>query len=336
MSNELIGRVTAGEDLSMTEMANAVDHIMQGEWADEQIALLLTALYHKGESVEEIAGAAEAMRKHMTKIRSHHSELLDTCGTGGDGSRTFNVSTAAALVTAAAGVPVAKHGNRSITSKTGSADVLAELGVNIEATVTQAETCLDQVGICFCFAPLLHQSMKNVANVRRSLEFRTIFNLLGPLCNPADAGYQLLGVAQPELRPVMAAALNHLGTQRAVVVCGDDGLDEVTLRGSTSCSEVTPSTCRDFRWTPNEFGFTKTDDFRTLEVDGPSASAAKIRSVLAGDPGPAADIVALNAAAAIWTVKQIDPLECGRLAKQAIESGAANDVLQKLATASHA
>ena len=179
MSLDLIGRVAAGEDLAMQDMAAAVDGIMQGLWPAEHIALLLTALHHKGETVEEVAGAAQAMRKHMTRIHSRHEHLLDTCGTGGDGSGTFNISTAAALVTAAAGVPVAKHGNRSVTSKTGSADVLAELGVNIEANLAQAEACLDEVGICFCFAPLLHQSMKNVAAVRKQLGFPHDLQSLG-------------------------------------------------------------------------------------------------------------------------------------------------------------
>ena len=336
MSNELIGRVTAGQNLSMDEVASAVDRIMQGTWADEQIALLLTALHHKGETVDEVAGAAQAMRKHMTKIDSRHPQLLDTCGTGGDGSRTFNVSTAAALVTAAAGVPVAKHGNRSITSKTGSADVLAELGVNIDATVEQAQSCLDQVGICFCFAPLLHRSMKAVASVRRSLEFPTIFNLLGPLCNPANAGFQLLGVARPELRPLMASALGRLGTHRAIVVCGQDGLDEVTLRGATDCTEVTDGELEEFRWVPADFGIDETDDFSELQVDGPPASASMIRSVLSGTTGPAADLVVLNSAAAIWTVQQGDPRACAAMAREAIQSGAASDLLRRLSAVSHA
>ena len=225
MSHTLLGRVSAGEDLGQEEMAGVIDEIMRGTWADEQIGLLLTALRAKGESVAEVAGAASAMRQHMTPIRTHRENLVDTCGTGGDGAGTFNISTAAALVTAAAGVPVAKHGNRKISSRTGSADVLAALGVNIEAPVRLVERCLDELGIGFCFAPQLHPAMKHVAAVRRKLAVPTIFNLLGPLANPAGAGFQLLGVGRPELRSLLAAALAKLGTRRAIVVCGADGLD---------------------------------------------------------------------------------------------------------------
>ena len=226
MSNEmnsLLGRLSAGEDLSRDEMTRAISQVMAGSCSEEQIALLLTALRAKGETVDEVAGAAAAMRQHMTPIRSRHDKLLDTCGTGGGGSPTFNISTTAALVIAAVGVPLAKHGNRSVTSKSGSADVLAALGVNIEASVPQVERCLDELGICFCFAPLMHPAMKHVAAVRRKLGVRTIFNLLGPLANPAGARFQLLGVGLPELRPLIASALRLLGTERALVVSGRDG-----------------------------------------------------------------------------------------------------------------
>ena len=335
MSVELIGRVAAGENLALDEIADAIDQIMNGDWPEEQIGLLLTALHHKGETVEEVAGAAVAMRRHMTQIHSDQPNLLDTCGTGGDGSGTFNISTAAAIVTAATGIPVAKHGNRSITSKTGSADVLAQLGVNIEATVGQAEACLAEVGICFCFAPLLHQSMKNVATVRRSLGFPTIFNLLGPLCNPANAPFQLLGVGKPTLRPLMSQALQRLGTTRAVVVCGEDGLDEVTLNGPTRCTEVGTTNTREFAWTPSDFGIASTDDFSSMEVDGPEASARVIRDVLDDKPGPARDIVVLNSAAAIWTVTAESPQKCAEQARTALSDGKAADTLQRLADQSH-
>ncbi len=336
MSLDLIGRVTAGQHLSLQDMADAMDGIMQGLWPDDRIAILLTALHHKGETVDEVAGAAQAMRKHMTRIRSRHEHLLDTCGTGGDSSGTFNISTAAAVVTAAAGVPVAKHGNRSVTSKTGSADVLAALGVNIEANLQQAETCLDQVGICFCFAPLLHQSMKTVAAVRRQLGFQTIFNLLGPLCNPADADYQLLGVGKSHLRPLLAESLQRLGTRCAIVVCGDDGLDEVTLRGPTRCTETTVQSLRDFSWVPADFGIAPVSDLRSLEVDGPAASAEMIRQVFRGVAGPAQDIVVLNAAAALWTTESGTPLQCAAMARETIASGAAQETLRRLAIVSHA
>src|SRR4051794_13535937 len=181
----LLGHIAGGRNLSFEEMAAAFDAIMRGQWTDDQIGLLLTALAAKGETVDEIAGAALAMRRHMTPIRSRHAEVLDTCGTGGGDSAMFNVSTTAAIVAAAAGVPVAKHGNRSITSRSGSADVLVELGVNVNATVPQVEACLDLLGLCFCFAPLMHPSMKHVVAIRKQLGIRSIFNILGPLVNPA-------------------------------------------------------------------------------------------------------------------------------------------------------
>ena len=269
----------------MDEMSHAIDQIMQGKCTDEEIGLLLMALRTKGETVDEVAGAADAMRRHMTPIRSDRDDLLDTCGTGGDGAGTFNISTAAALVTAAAGVPVAKHGNRAVSSKTGSADVLAALGVNVEASVEQVETCLEQLGICFCFAPLMHQSMKHVVPVRKKLGVPTIFNLLGPLCNPARAPFQLLGVGRAELRPLLSSALARLGTRRSVVVCGDDGLDEVTLGGATMVSEVVGrEVVSEYRWTPDDFGLDVAGPDQML-VETPDESAAMIRGIIAGEPG---------------------------------------------------
>ncbi len=337
MSDEILGRVSGGLDLSMSEMSSTIDAIMSGEWQDEQIALLLTALHKKGETVEEIAGAADAMRHHMTRIRSDHDALLDTCGTGGDVSGTFNISTAAAIVIAAAGVPVAKHGNRRVTSRTGSADVLAELGVNIEASVAQSEQCLNEVGICFCFAPLMHQSMKHVAAVRKQLGIRTIFNLLGPLCNPADAGFQLLGVGGDQFRPLLAEALKKLGTVHSVVVCGEDGLDEVTLTGGTRCTEIMDNQSREFTWHPSDFDLRVVPDLAALKVDDPKQSAEMIRQVLNNATGPARDIVVLNAAAALWTVgTEAAPDACARVAAEAISSGAALETLDRLAKVSHA
>jgi len=325
-----IGRVAAGEDLSMDEMSAAVESIMRGGWQDAQIGLLLTGMNIKGETVEEIAGAAQAMRRHMTPIRTRRTGLIDTCGTGGDGSGTFNISTAAALVTAAAGVPVAKHGNRGVTSKSGSADVLAALGVNIEADVPTIEACLDELGICFCFAPLLHQSMKHVAAVRKTLGVPTIFNLLGPLSNPAGAEFQLLGVGRRQLLPLLSAALELLGTRHAVVVCGEDGLDEVTLSASTQVVEIGRGRSRRLTWTPADFGLAEiTRD--SLLVDGPQQSKAVIQGILAGNPGPPRDIVVANAAAALWTAAKADSLlQCAGLAAQAIDSGQAADLLARL------
>src|SRR5690606_13322707 len=206
--------------------------------APEGIAAFLLALRQKGETVDEIAGAALALRKHMTCIATRRAGIVDTCGTGGVGSKLFNISTTAALVTASCGVPVAKHGNRSVTSRSGSADVLAALGVNIDAPPQVVERCLDELGICFCFAPSLHPAMLHVGPVRRQLGVPTIFNLLGPLCNPARAPYQVMGVGMGELRHRLALVLARLGTQHAVVVTGDDGLGEITLATTTRVCEV--------------------------------------------------------------------------------------------------
>ncbi len=331
-----IEHVAAGKDLSEAEMTAVMEAIMHGEWTDDQIASLLIGLHEKGETIHEVTGAAQALRQNMRRIHSSHQRLLDTCGTGGDHSGTFNISTAAAIVIAATGVPVAKHGNRSATSRTGSADVLAELGVNIQATVEQAERCLEEAGICFCFAPLLHPSMKHVAAVRRQLGIRTIFNLLGPLCNPADAAFQLLGVGQPPVRNLIAEALQQLGTQRSVVVCGEDGLDEVTLCGPTHCSVAEPSGCREFDWEPSDFGITPVTDRTSLLVESPHESAVMIREVLNNAPGPPREIVILNAAAALWTVGFSPQLpRCAEAARESLQSGAAAKTLHRLTKISH-
>jgi anthranilate phosphoribosyltransferase len=272
----------------------------------------------------------------------------------------FNVSTTAAIVAAAAGVPVAKHGNRSITSCSGSADVLAELGVNINATVAQVEACLNELGLCFCFAPLMHPSMKHVAAVRKRLGIRTIFNVLGPLVNPAGACYQLLGAGRPELRPLLAGAMARLGTKRTLVVSGEDGLGDVTLAGITYVTEVTsdlplslgesrsegktplPSGegredgIREFTLQPEDFGIRR-NSLDSLSVDGPQASAAIIRGILAGQQGPARDIVILNSAAGLIAVGKSDsPKIAAQLSAEAIDSGAVAALLEQLAERSHA
>jgi anthranilate phosphoribosyltransferase len=346
--SNLLGRVSGGGNLSFDEMSSAIDAIMSGGWTEDQIGLFLTALAAKGETVEEIAGAAAAMRRHMTPIRSRHAEVLDTCGTGGGNSTMFNVSTTAAIVAAAAGVPVAKHGNRSITSRSGSADVVAELGVNIDASISQVEACLDELGICFCFAPLMHPSMKHVSAVRKKLGIRTIFNILGPLVNPAGACYQLLGAGRPELRPLLAGAIQLLGTERAFVVAGEDGLGDVTLAGTTHVTEILkPSPGADgtgrglgesvleFTWQPEDFSIAR-QSLDGLSIDSPSESAAIIRNVLSGERGPARDIVILNAAAGILVAgRAAKPQAASTLAADAIDSRAAERLLVQLAKRSH-
>lgn len=331
MINELLGRVSGGENLAMSDMTQIVDQIMQGNCTDEQIGLLLTALHHKGETVDEIAGAAMGLRQHMTTIETDRRPLVDTCGTGGSGAGVFNVSTAAAIVAAAAGAIVAKHGNRKITSKTGSADVLSELGVNISAEPVIVQRCLNELGICFLYAPQMHPSMKHVAAVRKSLPFPTIFNMLGPLCNPAGADRQLLGVGRPELRAPMAAALAKLGIQRAFVVSGEDGLGEVTVGGDTLVSDVQSGEVSEQRWSPSDFG-AEVSPRASLLADDPPASAQIIRKILAGEMGPPRDIVVANAAAALVLADSADSLSDGaQLARQAIDNGSAADLLLRLA-----
>jgi anthranilate phosphoribosyltransferase len=328
--------VESGGGLSMDQMASAIGCIMDGDCDEDQMARLLTALHRKGETVAEIAGAASAMRQRMTPIRSTRPDVIDTCGTGGDGAKTFNISTAAALVTAAAGVPVAKHGNRSITSRSGSADVLAALGVHIEAGVACVERCLDELGICFCFAPLLHTAMQRVAVVRKRIATPTIFNILGPLANPASAPFQLLGVGHVELQPLLAEALQLLGIRRALVVHGADGLDEVTLNGATEVLELKDGRLRRFTWQPADFGLAPAGR-ETMLVSGPDESAAIIRNILQGQNGAPRDIVLANAAAAIWTVGHAaSPIEGVRLAALAIDTGAAAELLAKLVQLTHA
>ncbi|MEX0675457.1 MAG: anthranilate phosphoribosyltransferase [Pirellulales bacterium] len=336
MIEATLGRLAAGQDLSMEEMAAAIDAVVEGTCTEGEMGVLLTALRAKGETPHEVAGAALALRRHMTPIRTKRTGLVDTCGTGGDGSGTFNISTAAALVVAAAGVPVAKHGNRAVTSKTGSADALAALGVNINAGVEQVEKCLDQLGICFCFAPLLHPSMKQVAQVRKRLGVPTIFNLLGPLSNPAGAPYQVVGVGRSELRSLLAESLLLLGTERSVVVQGEDGMDEVTLAGPTRVTLVTAGGMRNFSWTPADFGLSPAG-LESLLVRGPEESAKMIADVLGGGAGAARDIVVVNAAAALWTAGRAEsPRTCAEVAAAAIDTGAAKDLLKRLVELSNA
>lgn len=319
-----------GRDLSADVMHSAVGAIMDGKSSEAEIAALLTALRCRGETVSELVGAARAMRERATSIPCRTANLLDTCGTGGDSLHTFNISTAAALVAAAAGQPVAKHGNRSVSSSTGSADVLEALGVNLQLTPDQIASCIDTVGIGFCFAPLLHGAMKHAAPVRKQLGFRTIFNMLGPLTNPARATYQLVGASRIAAAEMLAQSLHQLGAQRAIVVCGNDELDEVSLWGTTTAFEVTPAGVHRQEWTASALGLPecRVDDLR---VGNAAESAALIRSVFAGQRGPARDILVANAAAGLLAANRAGSIQQAvPLAAAALDDGRAAALCQRL------
>jgi len=330
MIETMLSHVEAGGDLSMEQMRDTLNSVMEGLCTEDQIARLLVALNRKGPTVAEVAGAAAALRSHAMPIRTRRKGIMDTCGTGGDGTQTFNISTAAAFVVAAAGVPVAKHGNRGVTSRSGSADVVRALGVRIDAEISRVEACLDEIGLCFCFAPLFHSAIKRVAAVRQRLGVPTLFNLLGPLANPALAAFQLIGVGRPEVRPLLAHALAMLGVERAAVVHGEDGLDEVTLGARTWVSHVVGHQVTEFHWTPDEFGLDPVAH-QSLLVSDPAQSAALIQSVLAGQPGPARNIVLANAAAALWVAgRGATVADCVALAAEAIDRGEARRLLTRL------
>ena len=319
------------EAVPAAEMTAAFAAIMDGDAAEIDIAALLTGLAVKGETFEEIAAVAAVMRERSTKIPCQATGLVDTCGTGGDSLHTFNISTATAIVAAGAGISVAKHGNRSVSSSSGSADVLASLGVNLQISPEQVGQCIDEVGIGFCFAPLLHSAMKNVVPVRKSLGIRTIFNLLGPLTNPAGAQFQLLGANRVSSAEKLARALHGLGCERAFVVCGNDELDEVSLWGETTVFDVSADGVTLQKWTASTFGLGECS-VDALKVTSPEESAATIQLILSGKPGPARNIVVANAAAALLAgQRETDPVTAaGRVAK-AIDSGAAKNTLDRLA-----
>jgi len=330
MIKEAIAKVVEKKDLREDEMVSVMREIMEGEATPAQIAAFITALRMKGETVDEITGAARVMREKALKVKTRASVVVDTCGTGGDESFTFNISTAAAFVAAGAGLTVAKHGNRSISSKSGSADVLKSLGVNIEAEVQRVEECLDNIGIGFLFAPMMHGAMKHAAPVRREIGIRTIFNILGPLTNPAGAQYQVLGVYRSELTEVLANVLKNLGSTRAFVVSGNDGLDEMTLTSETKVSELKDGKVKTYSIKPEEFGMTRCKLFE-LQGGEPDDNARIISAILKGDKGPKRDVVVLNAAAAIVASGMAKDIKEGiKLAEEAIDSGKALEKLEKL------
>ena len=327
-------RLMRSENLSRTEASALLDWLLDGNATDAQIAATLVALKRKGETVDELAGLAEGMRARALSVKSSHTTFIDTAGTGSSCAKTFNVSTAAAFVIAGAGLPVAKHGNRAASSRCGSADVLSALGVNVSAPPAVSERCLNEFGICFMFAQLYHGATARVASVRRELGVQTTFNLLGPLTNPARAPRQIIGVWDRELLEPLAKTLALLGTERAWIVHGADGLDEVTVADKTFVAEATRSDIRTFEIQPEDFGL-KTESLAGLAGGDAEANAEIIRLVLSGTRRDAARaLVVANAAVALNVGNVASNLKRGReLAEQSIDSGAAIEKLESLVRA---
>lgn len=329
MIKEAIDIVVSGKSLTMEQAAEVMQEIMAGEATPAQFGSFVTALRLKGETVEEIAGMARVMREKSVPV-CVSGPLVDTCGTGGDGSKTFNISTTAAFVVAGAGLKVAKHGNRGISSGCGSADVLDALGIKIELGAPEVEKCLEDIGIGFMFAPTFHPAMKYAAPSRKEIGIRTVFNILGPMTNPAGAQSQLLGVFEESLTMKMAQVLCLLGCQHALVVHGEDGLDEITLGGKTTVCELKGDEVSRCYIDPEDFGFPRTN-LSSLRGGPPQENADILRRVLQGEKGPYRDIVLVNAAAALVAGDMAKDLEKGvRLASEAIDSGRALDKLNRL------
>ena len=322
------------EDLTAEQAAAAMEQVMTGAATPAQIAAFLVALAMKGERPVEIVGLARTMRAHAVPLSRPREACFDTCGTGGDRSHTFNVSSLAAVVLAACGVEVAKHGNRSVSSRCGSADLFEALGVDIAASPAVVERCLDEAGIAFLFAPTFHPSMRHAGPVRRELGIRTAFNVLGPLTNPAGAGRQVVGVPRPELADLVARALAELGTERAWVVHGAEGLDEVSAVGHTRVCEVQAGTVSTFFVHPADFGLAPTTLDR-LRVDGLDDSVRIARNVLRGEQGPSRDFVLANAAAGLLVAGRVESLADGvRMGLDALRSGRAAATLERMARCS--
>jgi anthranilate phosphoribosyltransferase len=334
MPNEILTRaideVASGSHLTADHASAVLDEVMEGRAGEVQTGAFLIALRAKGETVAELVGLARTMRRLAASVASSREDLVDTAGTGG-GPSTFNISTAAALVAAGAGCAVAKHGNRSSTSRSGSADLLEALGVEIELGPEEVGRCLDELGFGFMFAPRHHAAMKHVVPVRKELAVRTIFNFLGPLTNPAAASRQLLGVSDRLYQETIAEALVGLGCERALVVCADDGIDEVSVAGRTRVVEVADGGTEEWFVTPEDVGFERVE-LSAIAGGSPEQNAAVVRSVFAGDRGPARDVVLLNAGAAILAAGNAHDLGAGvERAAEALDSGAAEGVLERLA-----
>jgi anthranilate phosphoribosyltransferase len=327
---QAIAKVVGGQHLERGEARAVMSEIMDGLATPAQIGSLLTALRMKGETIEEITGFAESMRSKANMVRVERSNLLDTCGTGGDGAETFNISTASAIVAAAGGIRVAKHGNRAASSKSGSADVLEALGVNILLDSAQAAQCLEKLGICFMFAQVYHQSMKHVGGPRKELGMRTVFNLLGPLTNPAGADRQLLGIFDRTKTELIAHVLKALELKRVMVVASFDGLDEISISAPTQVTELVNGDIRSYEITPDDLGLRATS-IRDVAGGDAAANAEIIRGIFQGEKGPYRDIVLANAGACFYVAGRCSTLQEGvKIAANTIDSRLAIDKLQQL------
>jgi len=338
MIKEAISTVIEKKDLDEKQMVEVMKEIMSGEATQAQIGSFITALRMKGETIEEISGAAIVMREKATRIETGVAVgkgeiLVDTCGTGGDSSGTFNVSTATAFVVAAAGIPVAKHGNRSVSSHCGSADVLEALGVNLDLTPEQVGSCVVEVGIGFLFAPMLHGAMKYAIGPRREIGIRTVFNILGPLTNPAGANVQLLGVYSAELCEKMANVLLRLGSLRALVVCGEGNVDEFTVTGTTKVAELAEGHVRTYTLSPEDVGLSRSSLVDLKGGTNPEEAAVILRDTISGSHGPRRDMLLLNSGAALYVAGIVPSLKAGvERAAEIVDSGSAREKLESLVT----
>lgn len=325
-----INEVISGNNLSRDDMHTVMKTIMQGEATPAQIGGLLVALRLKGESVDEITAAAEVMRELASKVDVDKTNLVDTCGTGGDGANTFNISTTSAFIVAASGAKVAKHGNRSVSSKSGSADILEAAGINLELNAEQIVNCIENVGIGFMFAPMHHSAMKHAIGPRRELGIRTLFNVLGPLTNPAGAPNQVIGIFSNDWLEPLAETLKQLGSKHVLVVHAQDGMDEISIASKTNVAELKNGEINAFEISPDDFGMDN-QDISELAVNGVDESLTMMRSVLDNTDGAAKDIVCLNAGAAIYTAGLADSIQSGVvIAEKTIASGAAKQKLEQL------
>lgn len=333
---EALTRIIERDEIKHDEMVSLMRQIMMGEVSQVMISAIMIGLRVKRESIGEISAGAEVMRELATRVEiENRNNLVDTCGTGGDSAHTFNISTAAAFVAAAAGARVAKHGGRSVSSKSGSADVLESLGVNLNQTPQQVADGISRIGVGFMFAPNYHSAMKYAAPVRRELGVRTLFNILGPLTNPAGAENQVIGVFHADLVGIVARVLQQLGSHHVMVVHGEDGLDEITIAGKTRIGELKNGEVSEYTIRPEDFGM-KVSAIETIQVQDSEQSKALLQSVLDNQPGPALDIVLLNAGAAIYVSGVADTLKQGVIrARAAVESGAAKEKLRQLIEITH-